>query len=199
MISANGLTTENMLRTLPSVLRNDSAMLALGTTIANVLSARPAEIDKLTIYAAIDRLPSPVLDILAQDFKVDWWDADYSLEEKRNTLKQSWHVHRTLGTKGAVETAISAIYPNTKVSEWFSYNGMPYHYKLLLDVTYESVAPSKHARVVERVAFYQNLRSVLDGIEYVATPEGVCSAYCAVGLAGMQIQITTEVAVYGLE
>ena len=51
-------------------------MLALATSIADVLAARPEEIRKIQIYTLIDELPEELLDILAYDFKVDWWDAD---------------------------------------------------------------------------------------------------------------------------
>lgn len=166
MNSAHGLTAENLLRALPEVLHNDESMAALAASIAQVLAARPEEIRRLAIYPRIDELPENLLDTLAYDFKVDWWDADYSPEEKRQTLKDSWRVHRMLGTKAAVETAISAIYPNTKVSEWWEYGGEPYHLKLLIDATYEDVDPARHQRVIDRVAFYKNLRSVLDEVEY---------------------------------
>lgn len=162
----HGLTPENLLRTLPDALRNDESMAALAESIAGVLADRPGEIRNLLIYSRIDQLPEDLLDILAHDFKVDWWDGDYSLEEKRRTLKDSWRVHRMLGTKAAVETAISAIYPDTQVSEWWEYGGKPYHFKLLIDATYEDVDPVRHQRVIDRVAFYKNLRSVLDEVEY---------------------------------
>ncbi len=61
---------------------------------------------------------------------MDWWDSDYSTEEKRRTLAASWQVHKTLGTRAAVEKAASAVYPNTKVQEWFEYGGEPYRFKL---------------------------------------------------------------------
>lgn len=125
MNSAYGLTAENLLRTLPEVFRNDKKMVALASSIADVLAARPEEIRQLMIYSRIDDLSEELLDILAYDFKVDWWDGDYTLEEKRKTLKDSWRVHRMLGTKAAVETAISAIYPETQVREWFEYGGEP--------------------------------------------------------------------------
>lgn len=196
---SNGITKENLLRTLPSVLANDEDMLALATVVAEGLSSRPGEIESLLIYSKIDELPMELLDILAYDFKVDWWDYDYTLEEKRRTLKDSWNVHRTLGTKGAVEKAISAIYPDTQVREWFEYEGLPYHFKLLIDATYENVDPEKHQGVLEKVDYYKNLRSRLDGIEYIAVPSGYCRNYGAVALAGMEMKITVEVTVYGLE
>ena len=123
MNKAHGITKENLLASLPTVLANDDNMAALASAVAEVLAARVGEIERVSIYSQIDRLPNELLDILANDFKVDWWDANYTLEEKRRTLKDSWNVHRRLGTKAAVVLAISAIYPDTQVSEWWEYGG----------------------------------------------------------------------------
>ena len=166
MSNAHGLTAENLLRALPTVLQGDESMAALAASIASILAGRVEEIGGLCIYSRIDDLPEGLLDILAKDFKVDWWDGDYSLEEKRQTLKDSWRVHRTLGTKAAVVAAISAIYPDTKVLEWWEYGGQPYHFRLLIDSTFENVDPEKHQRVMEKVNYYKPLRSVLDETEY---------------------------------
>lgn len=193
MNSAYGLTAENLLRTLPEVFRNDKRMVALASSIADVLAARPEEIRQLMIYSRIDDLSEELLDILAYDFKVDWWDGDYTLEEKRKTLKDSWRVHRMLGTKAAVETAISAIYPETQVREWFEYGGEPYHFRLLIDSTFEGIDPNKHQRVLNRVEYYKNLRSVLDEIEYYDAG-GTAVQYVGASYLGCEI-IDSSVAV----
>lgn len=198
-MNSHGITKENLMLTFPLALRKDQSVVALGTATAEALAQRPEEIDRLRIYPDIDRLPEPLLDILAYDFKVDWWDPDYSLEEKRRTLKSSWKVHKKLGTKAAVETALSAIYQDTKVLEWFEYGGEPYRYKLLIDATYENVDPERHRRVLERVEYYKNLRSHMDGVEYTANPDGVCAVHCGVAAAGIGMQITAEVDAYGVE
>lgn len=164
--AAHGLTKENLVATLPVALQKDPSVVALAETFAELLAWRPEEIDRLRIYPAIDRLDERLLDILAYDFKVDWWDLEYSIEEKRRTLKGSWRVHKTLGTKAAVETAIRAIYPDTQVREWWEYGGEPYHFKLLIDSEYEKIDPEKHRRVLERVSYYKNLRSHMDEVEY---------------------------------
>lgn len=162
----HGITVENLLASLPNALKQDPKMYALASAIADVLAKRVDEIQDIEIYARIDELPSNLLDILAQDFKVDWWDANYSAEEKRRTLKESWRVHRMLGTKAAVETAISAIYPHTKVSEWFEYGGKPYHFRLHINASGRTVISNQHKRVLDLVTYYKNLRSHLDEIEY---------------------------------
>lgn len=161
-----GLTRGNLLSTLPAVLQRDPSVLALAESIAGLLAMRPEEIDRLRIYPAIDALKEPLLDILAHDFKVDWWDPEYSLEEKRRTLKTSWKVHKTLGTKAAVETALSAVYAGAAVKEWFEYGGEPYHFRVHVKVGDSEYVQSKHKRVLARIEWYKNLRSHMDRIWY---------------------------------
>jgi len=166
-----GITKENMLFPLPPALKGDASTEALAEATAEMLADRLTELDRLRIISNIDELDGPVLDILAYDFKVDWWDADYSLAEKRRTLKDSWRVHKTLGTKAAVEAAISAIYPNTKVQEWFEYGGEPYHFKILLDLTGTQWSDDRPRKILERSEHYKSLRSHLEAVEFVRGPD----------------------------
>lgn len=172
-MNKHGLTKENLVATLPPALRTDPSVVALAEALGEVLAVRPAEIERLRIYPAIDTLDESLLDILAYDFKVDWWDADYSLEEKRRTLKDSWRVHRLLGTRAAVEIAISAIYPHTQVLEWFEYGGAPYHFRLRINSAEDDINSEKQRRVLERLNYYKNLRSHLDKVNYFMTPAPV--------------------------
>ena len=112
---------------------------------------------------------------------MDWWDPNYTLEEKRRTLKDSWRVHKLLGTKAAVELGIRAIYPQAYVEEWFEYEGgKPYHFKLHIDLTKEQWVEGKPWRALERVNYYKSLRSHMDRFEFtVKLGEPV-----EVGLAG---------------
>lgn len=196
MNSAYGITPENLLRTLPDVLRNDERMLALATGIANELASRPSEMEALALFVNIDTLPEDLLDILAYDFKVDWWDPDLSLEEKRQVLKESWIVHRIFGTKGSVERAVSAIYPGSVVREWFQYGADPYHFKLLVDETYGEDLP-KLQKVLDRIKYYKNVRSTFDGVEYIAII-GYGTSYALTAAVSMSIEFNVEVNVDGL-
>ena len=174
----NIITAETLLSSLPQVLAEDENMYALASSIADLLAARVKEMDDLSIYANIDSLPEQLLDILAYDFKIDWWDADYSIEQKRRVLKSSWEVHKRLGTAGAVSRSVAAVYSGAKVEEWFDYGGRPYHFKLIIDVTEQGLEPNKHKRMLERVNWYKNLRSVLDEVSYESHSNG---AFCVSG------------------
>lgn len=126
----NGITAEAVLAALPEVLRSDVSTQGLASAIAAELEEAACKTNLATIYANIDSLDEPLLDILAKDFKVDWWRGDASVREKRQTLKDSPYVHRHLGTKAAVERAISDFLGTGVLQEWWEYGGKPYHFRI---------------------------------------------------------------------
>lgn len=130
MNDAYGITPETLTRSLPEVLKRDEGMNALAQGIAQVLSDRVKEVESLSLYAHIGELPEELLDILAYDFNVTWWDRSLKLEDKRRMIQESWHVRQHLGTKYAVELAVSAAFGSGVVTEWFEYGGEPYHFRI---------------------------------------------------------------------
>ncbi|WP_302276222.1 phage tail protein I [Faecalibacterium prausnitzii] len=187
----NGLTAERMVNSFPLALQKDPKMVALAHSIANVLEQRLDEIDLGQIYTRIDQLPEDLLDILAKDFAVDWYDRSYTLEEKRKTIKGSFYVHRHRGTKAAVEKAISAIYPNPEVLEWFEYGGNPYHFKLRITVDFATLNQTKHQQVLQKISCYKNLRSHLDGVVYSIESKAV-KPYIAAAPCSVSMSITVR-------
>ena len=131
----NGLTAEQMMDSFPLALQKDPKMVALAYSIANVLEQRLDEINLGQIYTRIDQLPEDLLDILAKDFAVDWYDHDYDLAAKRRTIKSAPYIHRHRGTAGAVLRGIRAIYPGSRLEEWWQYGGEPYHFRVMLDLS----------------------------------------------------------------
>lgn len=180
---SNDLYSVDFTRSLPPPLRNDPNMLALAQVIAEQLQTTAKQIRKNIIYARIDELDEQTLDILAYDLHVDWYDYSYPVEVKRQTIKDSVKVHRKLGTKYAVETALGAVFPGTRVEEWFEYGGDPYMFKVIIGATTAGVSADRQAAVLERVRFYKNLRSHLEAISYKIEKETTVqvAAYHALG------------------
>ena len=147
----NTMTVENMLACLPSVLRDDKRMYSLATAAAKAFADIDAELDGFIIYANIDNISEELCDILAKDLAVDWYDYDFSLTEKRNLIKTALYVHRHIGTVGAVEAGISAIYEDSNVEEWFNYSGEPYHFKIMIDSTYQGTDQAKYDSVMAKM------------------------------------------------
>ena len=136
---------------LPPALKNDPDMMALAQTISAQLQTTAAEIRKNIIYARIDELDEATLDVLAYDLHVDWYDYSYPIEVKRRTIRDSIQVHRRLGTKYAVEKALGAVYPGTKVEEWFEYGGDPYKFRVVIGATEAGITADRQAAVLDRV------------------------------------------------
>lgn len=182
MNEGQGLNRENVLEHFPEVLKKSPIWAGLAYAAARELERLGGEEENAAIYARIDELPEALLDILAYDCKVDWWDPNYTVEQKRQTLKDSWRVHRLMGTKAGVETGIRAIYPDAEVVEWWKYDGEPYHFQLRIDSSNEGVDQARHRRVLERADLYKSLRDRLDEVEYRdagAVAELAGAAVCA--------------------
>lgn len=170
-MNENSMTSENILAQLPAVLSRSKRLNDLAVAVAHALEDGTQMIDLARIYTNIDALPEALLDILAYDFKVDWYEYDAPVETKRAQLKNNFNAHRHLGTKGAVLDEISVFYPGADVQEWFEYDGEPYHFKVIIPLSDagqndETSATNLYQKIWERVLYSKSFRSVLDVIDY---------------------------------
>lgn len=162
----NDIYSIDFTRCLPPVLKNDPKMVALAQSIAEQLHITADQISKNIIYARIDELDERTLDIIAYDLHIDWYDFSYPIEAKRRTIKESVKIHRKLGTKYAVEAALGAVFPGTRIEEWFEYGGDPYMFRVIIGVSESGLTAERQDAVLERIRFYKNLRSHLESISY---------------------------------
>ena len=132
------LSKDSLMSIYPGVLNRDKLFNSLGQSVAESLGEAFLNVKHANIYLRISELDEDVLDILAQDFNISWYDYDFQLETKRRVVAAAFSVHRHLGTAGAMTTAISAIWPNSSVEEWFDYGGDPYFFRVLWKQTTES-------------------------------------------------------------
>ncbi|GHV32326.1 hypothetical protein FACS18949_02870 [Clostridia bacterium] len=172
---SNTILNADLTRTLPPPLRDDETILALGQVIAAELQETARLIRKNIIYADFEDLPESIVDILAYDFSVDWYDYSYPIEAKRQLVKDSIRAHKRLGTVYGVKTAIGSIYPNSEIEEWFNYGGDPYHFRIVLNTT-QSKAPASFTQIVRTLQFYKRLSANLDLITYECQTELVIKA-----------------------
>ena len=150
-------------RALPSHLRSDENMLALGRAIATELQENIKLARVAIIYPRIDELDENTLDILANDLHIDWYDDSYPIEAKRSTIKNSVKVHKRLGTKYAVVTALGSIFPSSEVEEWFEYGGTHHRFRIILDLT-NAKAPANVREILQSTEFYKRLTAHLDEV-----------------------------------
>lgn len=153
---------------LPEPLKRDKKIYALAKSLTDQLLTVSDLSKTALIYDRIDEMPEALLDILAYDFHCDWYDAAYPIETKRKILKHNVIIHKRLGTKYAVEQALTDVYGSATVQEWFNYDepGDPYHFKINVTVIDRGITEEEELELERKMWFYKNLRSHCDGIFY---------------------------------
>ena len=161
----NDVYTIDLTRALPPTLANDPKILPLARTIAAPLQENIELAGVTLIFHRIDELKEDVLDILARDMHVDWWDDSYPIVIKRRVLKDSVRVHMRLGTKFAVQTTLRNIFPHSEVERWYEYGGTHHRFRIILDLT-QAIIPADFTRLTRALDTCNRLTVHLDEISF---------------------------------
>jgi len=87
------------------------------------------------LLGRVDELPAAVLDELAYQLNITWYDAGAADEVKRALIKSSDLVHMTLGTPYAIEQVVADYFGDGYVEEWFEYGGDPFYFRVITSNT----------------------------------------------------------------
>lgn len=169
--------------------------LAADETISNAAKAIDAELTAVTqlsrtvlILARIDELDDATVDLLAKQFKVDFYDASTPLERKRELVRTSIAWHRIKGTPHAVQQVVDALIDGATVQEYWEYGGRPYFFKVG-DIKGPLVSSRTIDATVRAIYVAKNTRSHLDGITFVRRPKATARLSTA-SYVHKRIQVT---------
>ncbi|WLE59280.1 phage tail protein I [Burkholderia plantarii] len=121
-----------------------------------------------------DTCPAPLLPWLAWGYGVDQWDADWTVDQKRDAIKKSVYVQRHKGTIGAVRAAVQTLGYDVTIQEWFNQTPMadPYTFDVLIDNDQTGVDEAAYERILYVVRLFKNLRSHLRQVKPSITTSG---------------------------
>ena len=146
-------------------------------------------IDGSQIYTAIDSVAEPVLDALAVNWKIDWYDTGYDIDRKRRIVKTALTIRRTMGTVGAVRAQADAIYPGSTLEEWFEYGGTHGRFRLRVNIVTveerEEFEAMSLREIERRLAAAKRFSSHLEEVEYYDAG-GVATAYGMAAYVGAE-------------
>lgn len=155
-------------RLVPNSIKKDNEVKNIISTVDKEVNLINLAVDDLGIYSAIDTLPMDIVQVLAWQFNVSSEDKGWLLtatdEGKRALVKNSIRLHRTKGTKYALEEALRTVGFDGVVEEWFEYSGRPYHFKINI-TSYRNVDEYKMKRFRGLVNEYKNARSYLEDLK----------------------------------
>lgn len=153
----------DLTQTLPLALAYDEESVAFAKALAVGLQEAATLAKEAGIYYRIDELPEKMLDILATDLHVDWYDANATLEKKRSVIASSVFVHRKMGTPSAVQRLLDDNFGGGTISEWFNYGGEHHHFRVStesIELVYENF--DQFITMLEKT---KKASAILDGIE----------------------------------
>lgn len=157
-----GLTADHMMAVLPRALHMDDGVRAVARVIAEELERRGQESDLPRLWPETGRLDGAVLDILAEDLGLTWYDRDAGVEVKRAVLARCGQVANRLGTKWAVESVITTYFGEGYVTEWFQYEGVPGHFRVYS--TNPSVNNERMEEFLRLLETVKRTSALLDGV-----------------------------------
>jgi phage tail P2-like protein len=123
-----------LLDLLPSQYKNTDAIClsyALKKAVERVLQY---EKDSMVLNF-IDQLPEYILDVLAVEWNIPWYDSTYTLKQKRRIIAKSDVVKCYMGSAYSIRMQLDTVYPGSDFEEWFDYNGTPGHFRISLDIS----------------------------------------------------------------
>lgn len=175
---------------VPQVVATQDWVRAMAASLGIIHRKTLDFADKSQIYTALDDVPEVVLDTLAVNWKIDWYDTAYSAEQKRRIIKSALTVRRLMGTVGAVKLQVDSIYPGTTLQEWFEYGGTPGCFRLDVNLTDESIIPpvvmQSPAEIEKKIVTAKRWSAHLEGVDYWEETE---SPVCVGGYAALDTRL----------
>jgi len=153
----------SILDLLPTNLLSDGKVVAAAQAIDKQMQSINDVIPKLLLYKNLDLQSEHVIDELAKEENVDFYDSTLPIEVKRELVRNSSKWNRRKGTASVVEEVVRAVFDDAVVTEWGGYNGEPYHFRV---TTRQVVSdPNKLIELTKIINSVKNARSHLEALE----------------------------------
>lgn len=172
------MATVKLIDLVPPSIRDDPEVQAAAAALEAELQAVTAAIPTVMLVPRIDELPEDVIDALAWQWHVDFYEPGISLAQKRTLVKTSIAQHRRKGTPYAVEQVVKAIWSDAVVQEWWEYGGDPFYFRVIR--ISGQVSPESYPRLKRAVDAVKNVRSWLEGVSLYRELSGTIYAGGAV-------------------
>ena len=155
----------SLLDILPQNLLRDEQIKAAAQALDTELQKITAATRNALLLPRLDELSEEVIDLLAWQWHVDFYEPSMSIETKRQLVRESIAWQRIKGTKAAVEKMARTVFKGGVVTEWFEYGGEPYHFRIDV-LNAPNMTEERRGRLLAVVNASKNTRSWLDELRF---------------------------------
>lgn len=155
------------LQLMPEIFRKDPGLQAASYALKKTAQMLLKKIERSSVYARIELMPEEILDLLAEEFRAQYYDTTMPIERKREAVKKALQWYVKAGTVSAVAELTDLVWQSdsAQVQEWFEYESNPYLFRILLgtDMNIEEERIEEFLAAVWKV---KNTRSHLESLTF---------------------------------
>ncbi len=116
---------------LPQVLVKEPWAQAMAYAVNRQLALLLAYAEGVMIQASISKMPDKVLDILAEELRLPYYDSSFTTSVKRGLVRGGLQYWATAGTPESLTKILTNIFGDAEIEEWFEYGGDPGYFRIL--------------------------------------------------------------------
>ena len=147
---------------IPEALRKEPEIQAASFALHETAKMLLDKVDRSMVYAGIDILPEEIIDLLAEEFRAQYYDGSMSLQKKRESVKKAMQWYKMAGTLSAVDELVEFMYGDHKVHEWFQYDGQPYTFRVEIMGLNVQITEKGMENFLSALQKVKNTRSLLE-------------------------------------
>ena len=144
----------------------DENLIAMAHIFDKFLHLQLSSSKASLIYPTLDFLSEDLINHVGFQQHIERFSESLSLDSKKDLIRNSFLLHKKKGTPWALRTAISAIIAPTQILEWYKYDGRPYYFKPIINLSDARLQFSGNEKreLLNVIEEWKNTRSWLDGI-----------------------------------
>lgn len=187
----NNLDDIPLKETLPDSIWKDRTVQDICDALKKEMQAVNQAAAYCLLLPRLDELSEALLDELAWEYHVDFYDQTLSVDQKREMVRMALENHRKKGTAAVVRSVVSIILEDGRVEEWFQYGGEPYHFRVIL-IMGPMASEATIQTLVDTIYAVKNVRSWLDYVQFHRESEGrIC--FGGANTLHRHVEITSDI------
>ena len=142
---------------MPSSLTGDQNVLDTARSLDEEMRLVTGATREALILPRLDELDERIIDMLAWEYHVDFYELADTPEKKRNLVRDTIMWHMKKGTKYAIVKSLENLGIDAEYSNWYEYGGQPYCFRVKAHVKAEY-----YERTSDYEALVANIRRAVE-------------------------------------
>lgn len=154
------LFESNITDIAPQVFSEEPEFQALGYAIQMQIGKIQAYCASTLVLCSLDTVSEEILDILAIQFRTQYYSRTLPVETKRKLVKNTLIWYMTAGTPAAMKELLDSIFESAELIEWPDYDtSKPYTFRVTTD---DVITEDKYNALLTMLDSIKNARSLME-------------------------------------